>query len=106
MALHSWIHMLYPPALRGPAHQAVKRGRDPNDLLSERSPIASFKSFRDRAQPPAGARTAGRFFCGSFFWSLKKMSHKGLTTPLPLLSADFWLDPKTGKKSQGLPKIG
>jgi hypothetical protein len=48
----------------------------------------------------------GDFFCGSFFWSLKKMSHKGLRTPLPLLSADFWLDPKTGKKGQGLPKIG
>ena len=45
-------------------------------------------------------------FCGSFFWSLKKMSHQGSSTPLPLLRADFWLDPKTGKKSQGLPKIG
>jgi hypothetical protein len=55
IALPSWIHMPYPPALRGPAHQAVKRRRDKNDLLSERSSIASrqddplgpFKSFRD-----------------------------------------------------------
>ena len=64
MALHSWIHMLYPPALRGPANQAVKRRREKNESLSERGP-------------------PGDFFCGSFFWSLKKMSHQGSRTPPP-----------------------
>jgi hypothetical protein len=73
---------LSPPCGRVPIHSASERKRPP-----ERGP-------------------PGDFFCGSFFWSLKKMSHEGSTTPPPLLSADFWLDPKTGKKGQGLPKIG
>jgi hypothetical protein len=35
----------------------------------------------------------GDFFCGSFFWSLKKMSHQGSSTRLPLLGAGFLLGP-------------
>jgi len=113
MALHTWIYMPYPPALRGPANQAAKRGREKNESLSEPAPRASrqddptgpFDSFRAKAQPPAGARIDGRLFCGSFFWSLRKMSHQGSSTPLPLLGADFWLDPKTGEASAATHEI-
>jgi len=47
----------------------------------------------------------GDFFCGSFFWSLKKMSHQGSSTPLPLPGADFLLDPKTGEASEATHEI-
>ena len=78
-ALQSWIHVLYLPALRGPANQAVKRGRDQNESLSEPAVRASHQddpsgpsdSFRVRTETPAGARTDGSFFCVSFFGESK-----------------------------------
>jgi hypothetical protein len=81
-----------PPALRGSANLATKRRRDPNDLLSERSlSRVSSRSATERRRPPERGQTGG--FFASRFLASQKMRHEGSRPPLPLLSADFWLDP-------------
>jgi hypothetical protein len=93
------------PALRDPAHQAAKGGRDSNELMSERSPIASrqddpsgpFNSFRVQAKPPAGWRTAGDFFCVSFFLIAQKNETERRRFPLSLVPI-FGLTQKPAKK--------